>query len=151
LAITNAKGSHQNIGEEQASKGAAIPIVVNGEAGRGPDPAKMLALRKEMATRHRDRAAWELQQRVALVADHRLKLKALASAYQEWLKRNLDAVNASTAPEDVLRGTNTELDVAGFEGTFVAAAERLAKYCERAANDAAGHEVRYQLAMTTRG
>lgn len=149
--ITNAKGSHKEIDAEQAVKAAAIPIVVNGEAGRGPDPAKMLALRKEMAARHRDRATWELAQRTALVADHKGKLKALASAYQNWLKINLDKINASTTAGDMLRGANTEMDVAGFEMTFVGAAERLAKYAENVTGDVSHHEVEYRDALATRG
>ncbi len=149
--ITNAKGSHKEIDAEQAVKASAIPIVVNGEAGRGPDPVKMLALRKEVAARHRDRAAWELAQRTALVADNKRTLKVLASAYRGWLTLNLDKINATTTPGGVLGGANTEIDVAGFEGTFVAQAERLAQYSQSATRDASAHEMRYREAMATRG
>ena len=98
------------------------------------------ALNKEIAAKHRERAIWELQQRNALFADQRLKLKDLASSYQNFLKNNQGKINASTAPPDLLRGANTEIEVAQYEVSFVDAALDLAKYSEAATKDAANYQ-----------
>lgn len=140
-AITESKGSHQEIAALHGAKAAKIPIVILGEAGRGPDPVQMLALANETATRHRDRAAAELTSRRALVADHSRQLKALASSYQTWLTANRAAILGSTSPEDMLRGTNTLLDVAAYEMRFVDSARRLAEYSEAVTKDVAHHDV----------
>jgi hypothetical protein len=112
--------------------------------GRVHDLEQEAALNKQTAARHHERANWELQQRAALFAEQKSKLKELASAYQSWLKTNQDKINASTTPADLLRGTNTEIAVAEYELSFVDAAYDLARYSESVTKDAWGYDGMYQ-------
>jgi hypothetical protein len=141
--ITTAKGSHREINEDAAGKLAKIPMVNDSIMGRVHDLQLTATLNKDTAAKHRDRAIWELQQRNALVADQRLKLKDLASSYQHWLKTNQDRINGSTAQEDLLRGANTGIEVAQYEVSFIDAAYDLAKYSEAGNKDAANYQELY--------
>lgn len=138
--ITNATGSHREINDDAVARLAKIPMVNDSIMGRVHDLQLTAALNKDTAAKHRERAIWELQQRNALFADQRLKLKELASSYQNWLKNNQGKINASTAPADLLRGANTEIEVAQCEVSFVDAALDLAKYSEAATKDAANYQ-----------
>jgi hypothetical protein len=140
LEITNTTGTHREINEEATAKLAKIPMVNDQIMGRVHDLELTAALNKETAAKHHARAIWELQQRNALLADQRLKLKDLASSYQNWLKNNQAKINGSTAPADLLRGENTEIEVASYEESFVDAAYDLAKYSEAGTKEAANYE-----------
>jgi hypothetical protein len=141
--ITNATGTHREINEDAVARMAQIPMVNDQIMGRVHDLQMAAALNKEVAAKHRERAIWELQQRNALFADHRLKLKDLASSYQNWLKNNQGKINASTAPGELLRGANTEIEVAQYEVSFVDAACDLAKFSEAATKEAANYQEMY--------
>jgi hypothetical protein len=141
--ITNSKGNHREINQDAAENLAKIPMVNDSVMGRVHDLAQEAALNKDTAARHRERAKWELQQRTVLFTDQKLKLNDLANSYQNWLKNNQDKINASTAPGDLLRGTNTEVAVAEYEVSFIDAAYDLAKYSEAATKDAASYEELY--------
>jgi hypothetical protein len=145
-AISDAPGNHAQIGREIGAKIAKVPVVELGEYGRDKDPAQMQALYREQATRDRERAARELTERVALYEQKKSQYKEVVSAYQVWLKQNQGRIN--TSMNDVLKGTNTELAVAGFEQGLIGLAENLAKYSKHATQDAAGYEQNYQEKIT---
>ncbi|MBS1850662.1 MAG: hypothetical protein JST79_07095 [Acidobacteria bacterium] len=141
-AISDAPGNHAQIGRDIGAKIAKVPVVELGEYGHDKDPAQMQALYREQATRDRERAAAELTQRAALYEQKKSQYKEVVSAYQEWLKQNQARINPSM--NDLLKGTNTELAVAGFEQGLIGLAEDLAKYSKHATQDAAGYEQNYQ-------
>jgi hypothetical protein len=141
-AISDAPGNHAQIGRDIGAKIAKVPVVELGEYGHDKDPAQMQALYREQATRDRERAAAELTQRAALYEQKKSQYKEVVSAYQEWLKQNQGRINPSM--NDLLKGTNTELAVAGFEQGLIGLAEDLAKYSKHATQDAAGYEQNYQ-------
>ena len=97
---------------------------------------------------HRDRAGWELKQRTALHAQRKVQCKASVVAYQAWIKQNQGRINASMT--DMIRGTNTELGVAGYEEALVGLSETLAKYTEEVTKDVAHHERNYREKVESR-
>jgi hypothetical protein len=123
-------------------------VVELGEYGHDRDPEKVMPLLREQATRDRDRAAWELQQRTALHAQRKAQYKELATAYAVWLQQNLGRINTSMA--DPLHNTNTELAVVGYEDGLIGLSETLAKYSEETTKDAARYEKAYQDKMSNR-
>lgn len=147
--VATAPGSHEQIASEINAKIAKVPIVELGEYGHDRDPVQVQALLREQATRDRTRAAWELGQRNGLFAQRKARYKEVATAYDVWLKQNLGRINTSLA--DPLRGTNTELAVAGYEDGLIGLSEDLAKYSEDATKNAASYEKRYQQALDNGG
>lgn len=141
-AIAATKGGHKEIEVETRAKIKQLPFVSRGEAGQWPDPQKEAALHDEQFNRHRERANWELQQRSGLYNERKIRYKELATEYQSWLKQNLGRINTSMATP--LSGTNTELEVAGYEDKLVALSEDLATYSKKATEDAALYEKLYQ-------
>ena len=147
-AISTAKGSHEDISLEIGAKIARVPVVELGEYGHDRDPAQMMALELEQATRDRERAAVELGQRVALYVQRKLQYKEAVSAYDAWLNQNRGRINTSVA--DPLSGNNAELSVIGYEDGLIGLAENLAKYSEEATRDAARFENAYQEKIANR-
>jgi hypothetical protein len=147
-SISAAPGSHQQIAREIGETEAKVPVVELGEYGHDKDPVQMVRLELEKATRDRERAAWELQQRTALHLQRKTQYKEVASAYSTWLKQNLSRINTSMA--DPLRNTNTELAAAGYEDGLIGLSETLAKYTANATRDAAMYENNYQEKLANR-
>jgi len=147
-AITAAPGNHQQIAREIGEKEAKVPVVELGEYGRDKDPEQMVRLELEQATRDRERANWELQQRTAIHLQRKTQYKEVASAYAAWLHQNIGRINTSMA--DPLRNTNTELNAAGFEDGLIGLSETLAKYTANATRDAAMYENNYQDRLANR-
>lgn len=148
LEITHSPGNHTEIAGIIAAKVAKVPIVELGEYGKDRDPELMKPLMREEATLHRDRAGWELKQRSALHAQRKAQYKALVVAYQAWLKQNQGRINASMT--DMIRGTNTEIGVAGYEEALVGLSETLAKYTEEVTKDVAHYERNYREKVESR-
>src|SRR5262249_10786409 len=127
--ITNGKGSHREINQDAVAKLAAIPLVNDPVMGRVHDIDQEATLNKQTAARHRERAGFELQQRAALLADQKLKLKDQVSGYQNWLKTHEGNISGSV-----------EVAVAEYELSFIDAAVELAKYSEAVTRDVASYE-----------
>jgi len=147
--ITVAKGSHREIANDIATRMEKVPIVELGEYGRDRDPNLVVPLLREEGARHRDRAAWELQQRTALFSQRKAQYKEQIAAYRVWFKQNEARINA--CKPDLMRGPNPELEVAGFEEGLIGLAQTLAKYSESATKDAAHYEKAYQASLTEYG
>ena len=126
-AITNSSGSHHEINQDAAATLAKIPILDDPVMGRVHNIELEATLNKETAERHRVRATKELEQRIALLNDQKLKLKDFASAYQKWVQQNLSKI----------KGPTTEVGVAEYELSFIDAATDLAKYSEAVTKDVA--------------
>lgn len=150
-AITAAKGSHQEIAALHSAKAAKIPLVVLGETGREPDPVQLAALTKATTTQHRDRAVSELTARRALMEDQSRQLKRLAMAYREWLAANRTAILASSAPDGMLTGMNTLVDVATYEMRFIEAVRRLAEYSEAVTLEVSQHDLAFRRLRDIKG
>ena len=147
-AISTSKGSHDEISREIGAKMGKVPVVELGEYGHDRDPAQVMALELEQATRDRERAAIELSQRADLYAQRKARYQEVVSSYDAWLKQNLNQINTSVA--DPLSGNNTELAVIGYEDGLISLAENLAKYSEEASRDAARFENAYQEKVANR-
>jgi len=147
-AISTSKGSHDEISREIGAKMGKVPVVELGEYGHDRDPAQVMALELEQATRDRERAAIELSQRADLYAQRKAQYQEVVSSYDAWLKQNLNQINTSVA--DPLSGNNTELAVIGYEDGLISLAENLAKYSEEASRDAARFENAYQEKVANR-
>jgi hypothetical protein len=141
-AISQGKGSHEEIAGEIAAREAIVPVVELGEYGHDRDPQQMMALEFEHATRDRDRSALELGQRNALFAQRKAQYQQLVAAYQVWLKQNLGRINTSMS--DPLNNRNTELAVIAYEDGLVMLADNLAKYSDQVTRDAARYENTFQ-------
>ncbi len=144
--ITTAAGSHEHIRQQTNAKIAKIPMVDGGEAGPMPDPAQMRAVLREQATRDRNRAALELQQRSALYAERKARYKELAASYAAWLKQNV-AVSSATAK--LLDDGSADVALQ-CEESLIQLAENLRKYHEDATTDAAVYEQAYHKRMSER-
>ena len=66
-----------------------------------------------MATRHRERAAADLKQYSVVLGELKVQYKQIAASYMQFIAANAQRVNGNMA--DLYSGTNTELNLAGFE------------------------------------
>jgi hypothetical protein len=143
-AILAAPGGHEQIGKEIGARIEKLPVIQMGEM-YDHDQAKVQALQRELATRDRTRAAWELQQRAALYAQRKARYKEIAAAYTAWLKQSLGSVNSQTA--QLLDDASVELAV-HCEEDLIGLSEKLAQYTTEATRHAAQYEWSYQKKMT---
>jgi len=145
-AILAAPGGYEAIGKNIADRITKLPIIGVGEAGPYHDPVKEQALQREGATRDRDHASWELQQRTPLYAQRKAKYKEVATAYLTWLRQNLGTVNSNQTAQ-LLDDTTMEIAVR-CEEELIKAAETLGKYSADMTSRAAVHENSYQKTMS---
>jgi hypothetical protein len=144
-AITNAPGSHDEIGKATGAKRAKIPLVEAGELGHIPDPVQVKALARDHATRNRVRADWELKQRANLYASRKAAYLEAATAYTNWLKLEPMHPTGSTAKLMLDSATNIAIDC---EVQLIKLAEHLARYGHDATLDAAHFELAFQKTMS---
>lgn len=144
-AIMATPGGYDQIGKEIHARIEKLPVVGTGEAGDYVDPVKLQALQRELATRNRTRAAWELQQRSTLYSQRKAKTKEVAAAYTAWLKQNMGAVTTQTA--QILDDATIEVAV-HCEEDLIGVSEDLAKYSGEATRHAAQYEWAYQKKMS---
>jgi len=144
-AILATPGGYDQISKDVRARMAKVPMITGGEADF-PDPAKMQPLERELVTRWRTRATWELQQRTPLYAQRKAKYKEVATAYVTWLRQNLGTVNSNQTAQ-LLDDSTMEIAVR-CEEELIKAAENLGKYSSGATSNAAGYEKSYQQKMS---
>ncbi|MFN7116573.1 MAG: hypothetical protein ACK4TA_07205 [Saprospiraceae bacterium] len=143
-AVTTGANNHHAIEEAHGKKLKLIPIVELGEYGHDHDPAKVQALRLETLTKHRTQATAELKQYQALLSKLRTQYKLITTEYLAFIKQNAHKINGN--PEDLYKGTNTELAVASFEMSLLSLATDISKHAEQLTAEVAHWEGEYQRA-----
>ena len=146
-ALLATPGGYDAIGKDIRDRIAKLPIIGSSDAfGPYSDPAKVQALQRELVTRERDRATWELQQRTVLYAQRKAKYKEVATAYGTWLKQNMGTVNSNQTAQ-LLDDASMETAVR-CEEELIKAAETLGKYSADITSLAAVYESSYQKTMS---
>ena len=112
-AVDAQPGNHADIEADFNRQYNALPEIIAGEAGRVKDPELEKKLRVETATRHRERAAADLKQYSVVLGELKVQYKQIAASYMQFIAANAQRVNGNMA--DLYSGTNTELNLAGFE------------------------------------
>ncbi len=143
-AIRATPGGYDQISQDVGARMAKVPAVTRGEVTM-PDPVKMQPLQRELVTRQRTRAAWELQQRAALHTQRKARYKEVAAAYTTWLRQNMGGVTTQTA--QLLDDAGVQAAVS-CEETLIEASEKLGKYSSDATSNAAQYESSYQIKMS---
>jgi len=144
-AITNAPGSHDEIGKATGAKRAKMPLVEAGELGHILDPVQVKALARDHATRNRARADWELKQRANLYASRKTAYLEAATAYTNWLKLEPMHPTGSAAKLMQESATNVAIDC---EVQLIKLAENLARYGHDTTLEAAHFELAFQKTMS---
>jgi hypothetical protein len=142
-AIPAAPGGYAQIAQDVQSRMAKVPLI-QGEATM-PDPAKMQPWERELATRNRDRASFELQQQSSLFTQRKARYKEIAAAYSAWLRQSLGGVNNQTA--QLLDDATVQMALK-FEEQLIDASDSLANYSSDATRRAAQYEQDYQIKMS---
>ncbi|MBI2680143.1 MAG: hypothetical protein HYX25_03935 [Candidatus Solibacter usitatus] len=142
-AILATPGGHDHIAKDVGARLEKVPATTIGEA-TVPDPAKVQVLQRELVTRQRTRAAFELQQRTAVFTQRRDRYKEVAAAYNTLLRR-LGGVSSQTA--QLLDDASVQAAVS-CEERLIQASESLAKYSADVTSDAAHYERSYQSKMS---
>ncbi len=144
-AILATPGGYDEINKDVRARMAKVPMITGGEV-TFPDPAKMQPLQRELVTRERARATWELQQRTSLYAERKAKYKEVATAYVTWLRQNVGTVNSNQTAQLLDDGT---MEIAVMcEDELIKAAENLGKYSSEITYLAAVYESSYQKTMS---
>lgn len=138
-------GSHAEIEAEFWQRYNALPEIVAGEAGRMKDPELEKKLRIEIAARHRERAAADLEQYIVLLGGLKEQYKQIATAYMQFISANAYRVNGN--PADLYNGTNTEFTLANFELSLLGLGLEIIKQSRDFSWNLASWEQRYREVM----